>query len=85
MDFTKAGKITHYFDKIGVAVLQVTDQPLKIGDKIRIGEFNTGVEQTIESMQVEHKPVDLAKVGDEVGMKVTAPVKEKDVVYKAET
>jgi putative protease len=82
LDYTKVGKITHYFDKIGVAVLTVTDDPVKVGDMIRIGEFGVGVEQKVESMQVEHKPVEAAKKGDEVGLKVVKAVKQGDEVYK---
>lgn len=83
MDYIKAGVITHYFNNIGVAVLDVTEKSLKVGDTIRIGEFAEGFEQKIESMQVEHQNVDEAKVGDEVGLKVLRLVSEKDVVYKA--
>ncbi|MBU1118063.1 hypothetical protein KKD37_03815 [Patescibacteria group bacterium] len=82
MDFIKAGKITHYFDKIGVAVLVITDETLKVGDVARIGEFETGIEQKIDSMQVDHKAVSAAKVGDEVGLKVKTAVKTGDIVYK---
>lgn len=82
MDYTKVGKITHYYDKIGVAVLSVTDEAVKAGEMIRIGEFGVGVEQKVESMQVEHKPVMTAKKGDEVGLKVVQAVKQGDVVYK---
>ena len=82
MDYTKVGKITHYFDKISVAVLTVTDDPVKVGDKIRIGEFGIGVEQEVESMQVEHEQVKIAKKGDEVGLKVVKAVKQGDEVYK---
>ena len=83
MDYTKVGKITHYFDKIGVAVLEVSDGTVTVGDKIRIGEFGTGVDQEVESMQVEHLPVKIAKKGDEVGLKVISAVKQGDEVYKA--
>ncbi len=83
MDYIKAGKITHYFDKIQVAVLEVTDEPISVGDKIRIGEFDVGVEQVVESMQVNHESVEVAKVGSEVGLKVDSLVKPGDVVYKA--
>lgn len=84
MDYIKAGKITHYFDKIGVAVMEVTDNELNVGDMIRIGEFGKGVEQKVESMQVEHQQVQQAKVGDEVGLKVEKPTKENEVVYKVQ-
>ena len=32
----KVGKITHYYDKIGVAVLAVSEAPLKTGETIKI-------------------------------------------------
>jgi len=82
MDYIKAGKITHYFDKIGVAVLVVTDETIRTGDKIRIGEFGVGIEQSVDSMQVEHKVVTEAKTGEEVGLKVISAVKSGDIVYK---
>lgn len=82
MDYIKAGKITHYFDKIGVAVMDVTDVTLQVGDTIRVGEEADGFEQKIDSMQVNHEQVEVAKAGDEVGLKVSQPTKEKDVVYK---
>lgn len=82
MDYIKVGKITHFFDNISVAVLVMTDGSIKVGDMIRIGEVGTGVEQKVESMQVDHKQVDTANKGEEVGLKVSAPVKEGDVVYK---
>jgi U32 family peptidase len=82
LDYLKVGKITHYFDKIGVAVLTVTDDPVKVGDMIRIGEFGVGVDQKVESMEVDHKSVKEAKKGDEVGLKVIEEVKKGDEVYK---
>lgn len=82
MDYLKIGKISHYFDKIKVAVLDVTDESIKIGDTIRIGEFGVGFEQKVDSMQVEHQQVDIAKKGDEVGLKVTTDIKPGSIVYK---
>lgn len=79
---TIVGKITHYFDKIGVAVFQVTDGAVVVGDNIRIGEEDMGLEQKVESMQVNHIQVMEAKEGDEVGLKVNGPVKSNDLVYK---
>jgi len=75
------GKITHYFGKIGVAVLAVTDGQVKVGDTILIGEEGTGFTQTIDSLQVDHKQVTEAKTGDELGLKVTQPAHEGDSVY----
>lgn len=81
-DYIKIGKITHYFDKIGVAVLEVSEGKIKVGDRVRIGEFENGIEQNVDSMQVEHQQVGEAKAGDEVGLKVITAVKSGEIVYK---
>lgn len=81
MDYVKVGKITHYFDHIGVAVLKVTSGSVKVGDKIRIGEFGEGFEQTVDSMQQEHEQVEEAVLGNEVGLKVVKAAHENDFVY----
>ena len=78
---TKVGTITHFYDKIGVAVINVLS-PIKVGDRIKISGHDKEFEQEISSMQVEHQNIDQAKKGDNVGMKVDQPVKDGDEVYK---
>ena len=75
------GKITHYFSKIGVAVIVLTDV-LKAGDTIRIIGGQTDFNQAVDSMEVEHQKVGEAKTGDSVGLKVDQKVKEGYKVYK---
>jgi putative protease len=75
------GKITHYFGKIGVAVIELEDT-LKVGDEIRIAGGETEFTQTVESMEVEHKKVNEAKAGEKVGLKVNQKVREGYRVYK---
>ena len=77
------GEITHYYDKIGVAVVKLAGGDLKVGDKVKLvdnagGEF----EQEIKSMQIEHAKIEIAKKGDEFGLKVDTPVKAKSNVVK---
>lgn len=74
------GKVTHYFDKIGVAVVKVNGS-LKVGDQIKVKTHDGEFVQTIDSMQVEHESISEAKKNDEVGMKVEKPAKEGNVVY----
>lgn len=74
------GKVTHFFDKISVAVLSLTGN-LKVGDRIRI-EASEPFVQTVSSMQVEHKEIQEAKTGDDVGMKTEKPCKDGDKVIK---
>lgn len=75
------GKITHYFDKIEVAVLDLTVS-LKAGDEITIGEGEDSFKQTVKSMQVEHETIAKAKKGDSIGIKVDKPVKPNWKVFK---
>jgi len=81
MTDTKIGDIIHYYDKIGVAVVKVL-APIKVGDKLKISGHDHEFEQTVSSMQVEHKEIQEAKKGDDVGMKVDKAVKDGDEVYK---
>jgi len=60
----------------------MTDDSVKVGEAIRIGEECTELEQQVESMQVDHAQVTEAKKGDEVGLKVISHVKPGDLVYK---
>jgi putative protease len=78
----EVGKVTHYFGRIGVAAVQLTSGSLSVGDRIHIKGHTTDLTQTIESMQVDGKPVQTAQAGQGVGIKVTGHAREHDVVYK---
>lgn len=80
---TLVGKITHYFDRIGVAVIELA-ATLKTGDRIKIVGHDQEFEQTVGSMQIEHQDIPEAKKGNAIGMKVDQPVKEGDQVFKIE-
>lgn len=75
------GKVTHYYDKIEVAVVAVANQPLKVGDTVKISGHDQEFTQKIASLQVEHKQMEEVKPGESCGMKVEQKVKEGDVVY----
>ncbi len=73
--------MTHYFTKIGVAIVELSGA-LSVGDRILIKGMTTGVEQTVNSMQIEHKSVEKAEAGESIGLKVDDRVREGDAVYK---
>ncbi len=75
------GKISHYFGKIGVAVIKLSDT-LKVGDDIRIIGGEADFNQAVDSMEVEHQKVEEAKPGESVGLKVEQKVREGYSVYK---
>jgi len=76
------GHISHYFPKIGVAVIEVTAGDLKVGDTIRIKGHTSDFTQTVESLQQEHLQVPEIKTGVSAGLKVKEHVREGDKVYK---
>ena len=80
----KVGKITHYFDKIGVAVVELADS-LSFGDLIKISGNQGEFEQKVASMQVEHQQVQLAQKGQAVGLKVDQKVYPGDIVLRAQS
>jgi len=77
------GEITHYYDKIGVAVVKLVSGDLKVGDKVKLTDSQgEEFEQEIKSMQIEHAKIEIAKKGDEFGLKVDKSVKDKSAVVK---
>jgi len=75
------GQVTHYFNHIGVAAIQLTES-LSVGDTIHILGHSTDFKQDVDSLQVEHKPIDEAKPGDDVALKVIQTVHPHDKVFK---
>ena len=78
----RIGTVTHYFGRIGVAAVKITGGELRVGDTIHVKGHTTDFPQAVDSMQVEHESVALARSGDEVGMKMADYVREHDEVYK---
>ena len=73
------GKITHYFDKISVAIIELSGV-LKVGDRVHIKGHSTDFEQDISSIQIEHEDMKKAKKGDAIGVKIDEKVREGDEV-----
>jgi translation elongation factor EF-1alpha len=78
----KIGMVTHYYNHIHVAGVSITDGELRKGDTIHIKGHTSDFQQTVESMQIEHEPVDVAKPGDQIGLSVVEHAREHDTVYQ---
>lgn len=76
------GHVIHYWSKIGVAGIHVTEGELKIGDTIRIKGHTSDLTQRVASMQIEGQEVEIAKAGEDIGLKVADYVREHDQVFK---
>lgn len=78
----KVGRITHYYDKIGVAVVELSAD-LAVGEKIKFVRGGEDLfEQPVESIQIEHEQRQSAVKGEIVGLKVKQEAKEGADVYK---
>ncbi len=76
------GVITHYFDRIKVCVVKLTQGTVLIGDKLTIAGPKTKYVQKVWSMQIESEDVKVAKKGQLIGLKVDKLVAVGDKVYK---
>ncbi len=73
--------VTHYYGRIGVAVLEVKGE-LHLGDFISIQGYTTDFSQQIASMELNHRKIQFAGPGMEIAVKVEKPVRRGDQVFK---
>jgi translation elongation factor EF-1alpha len=76
------GTVTHYFGQPNVAIVDITAGELHVGDTVRIAGHSSDFTQEVRSMELEHEPVESAKVGDSVGIKVGERAREHDEVFR---
>ena len=77
----RIGEVTHYFNHLSVAVLDLSGE-LKVGDTIHVKGHTTDFTQQIDSMEIEHQKVQSAGPKKEVALKVAQPVHKGDPVFK---
>ena len=80
-ELREVGRVSHFFGRINVAIIEVKDT-ISVGDRILIKGPTTDIEQTIDSMEIEHEKVKQVEAGQSIGMKVNGLVRENDIVYK---
>ncbi len=74
------GEITHYYNKLNVATIKLSEK-VSTGDTVHFIGSTTDFSQKIESMQYDHKDISSGKRGQEVGIKVNERVREGDKVF----
>jgi hypothetical protein len=78
---TRIGQVTHFFNHISVAVLDLSAD-LKVGDNVRFLGHGADFTQTIDSMEIDHKKVESAGPKQEVALKTAQPVHKGTEVMK---
>ncbi|MDO8514594.1 MAG: translation elongation factor-like protein [bacterium] len=74
------GTVTHWYDKLGVAVVKLTAKLAK-GDRIKIKKGVEEFEETVSSLQIDRADVASAKKGDDAAMRLTQRAKEGAAVF----
>ena len=74
------GWVSHYYSHLSVAAVTL-EAPLTVGDRVHIKGHTTDLVQTVDSLQVDHQPVERAVPGDDLALKVTDHVRERDKIY----
>ena len=74
------GTVTHWFDKIGVAVVKLTAK-LSKGDAIKVKRGDVEHEDSVAFIQIDHKDVAAAKKGDDAAIKLSQPAKEGAKIF----
>ena len=76
----QVGTVTHWYDKIGVAVVKLAG-PLSKGDKIKVKKGDEEFEDTVSSLQIEHQDVEKALKGADAAIKLSHRAKEGAGVF----
>lgn len=78
----KIGEVTHYFPHVKAAAVLILKDSLKVKDEIYIKGHTTDFKEKVNSMQVDHVPVQEGRKGQEIGLLVKSRVRIGDSVYR---
>ena len=81
MSGIRIGEVTHFYDRLSVAVLKLIE-PIRVGDMLHLLGHHTDFRQKLESIQIEHQEVTEAGPGQDVAVKVSQKVHPGDTVFK---
>lgn len=77
------GQVIHYWTRLGVAGVELRDT-LKMDDWVRFRGASTDFQQRVTSMQLNHRFVNQAHAGQQVGILVADRVRTGDTVFLLE-
>ena len=79
----RVGIVTHYYNHLSVAIVQLDTGSLRVGDTIHIKGHTSDFSQPVDSLEIDHVHVNEARPGQSFGLRVKEHAREHDVVYKA--
>jgi putative protease len=78
----EVGVVTHYYPRVDAAVVAVGPGELHAGDTVHFRGHTTDFYQTLDRLEFDHQPIEVAKPGQQVGVHVSHRVREGDVVKR---
>ena len=82
MDEVIVGRVTHYFPRVQVAAVELTDDELRLGDTIRVLGTTSNFTQAVDSMEIDHASVEIVRAGEEVAVHVVERARDGDLVFR---
>ena len=76
------GEVSHYFPHVKAAVVKIKCGSIGLKDKVLIRGQTTNFTQSITSLQLNHRVIQRAAKGKEIGLKVKERVRQGDKLYK---
>ena len=76
--------VTHYFGHVNVAIVKVESGEIRVLDTLHFRGHTTDFYQRIAHMELDHQRIDVARVGQEVGVQISQRVREHDRVYRVD-
>ena len=74
------GRIVHYYPRINVGIVELTDGAINLGDVIHVHGEQTNLVQPVDSLEIDHHSIGHADKGKRVGIKLNDRVRNHDQV-----
>lgn len=78
----QVGTVVKFFSKPSVAAVEVTGGGIKRGETLRFKGHTTEFTDVAASIELDNNPIEEAKAGNLIGIKVKERVREGDKVYR---
>ena len=79
----KLGEVTHWYDNLNVAVVKLRGV-IRRGDKVKIKRGEVEFEEIIESIQLNHEPIEAGEKGQEIAIKLAGQTKDGAEIFLIE-
>ena len=80
----RVGTVVKFFSRPMAAAVRIEERCIGRGDALHFRGRVTDLYHRIESMEIDRRPVNSAATGETVGIKLSAPVRRRDAVFKLE-